>query len=129
MKDYYKILGVSPNASDEDIKKAYKKLAIKYHPDKNQGDKDAENKFKEISEAYTALTDPKKKYTSSNHFENFRWDGFKMNMDDYFSHFNFENLDLTVKVKIDLKDVYNNNPIKFSYERVGICNTCNGKGF
>ena len=61
MKDYYKILGVSKNASDEEIKKAYKKLAFKYHPDKNPGDKKAEEQFKEISEAYAVLSDKDKR--------------------------------------------------------------------
>ncbi len=51
-KDYYNILGIQKNASNEEIKKAYKKLAIKYHPDKNKGNKIAEEKFKEINEAY-----------------------------------------------------------------------------
>lgn len=63
-KDYYKILGVSKNASDSDIKKAYRKLALKYHPDRNPNDKEAENRFKEVNEAYEVLSDPenRKKY-------------------------------------------------------------------
>jgi len=60
-KDYYKILGVSKNASSEEIKKAYKKLAFKYHPDKNPGDKKAEEHFKDISEAYAVLSDAQKR--------------------------------------------------------------------
>ena len=60
-KDYYAALGLEKGASDEEIKKAFRKLAIKYHPDKNQGDKEAENKFKEINEAYQVLSDPEKK--------------------------------------------------------------------
>ena len=60
-KDYYKILGVEPTATADEIKKAYRKLAIQYHPDKNQGDKAAEEKFKEISEAYDVLSDPEKR--------------------------------------------------------------------
>lgn len=60
-KDYYKVLGVTKQASQEDIKKAYRKLAVKYHPDKNKGDKAAEDKFKEISEANNVLSDPEKR--------------------------------------------------------------------
>lgn len=60
-RDYYTVLGVARKASDDEIKKAFRKLAMKYHPDKNQNDKSAEEKFKEINEAYDVLSDPKKK--------------------------------------------------------------------
>lgn len=60
-RDYYEVLGVSKNASDDEIKKAYRKLAIKYHPDKNPGDKEAEAKFKEINEAHDVLSDKQKR--------------------------------------------------------------------
>jgi molecular chaperone DnaJ len=60
-KDYYEILGVKKNASDADLKKAYRELAKKYHPDRNKGNKEAENQFKELSEAYAVLSDPEKR--------------------------------------------------------------------
>ncbi|MCD6397577.1 MAG: molecular chaperone DnaJ [Spirochaetaceae bacterium] len=60
-RDYYEVLGVSKDSREDEIKKAYRKLAIKYHPDKNQGDKSAEEKFKEATEAYEVLSDAKKK--------------------------------------------------------------------
>ena len=94
-QDYYEILGVSKNATPTDIKKGYRKMAIKYHPDKNQGDKAAEEKFKKAAEAYEILSDENKKarYDQYGHaaFEGgnggggFRGGG--MNMDDIFSQF------------------------------------------
>jgi molecular chaperone DnaJ len=60
-RDYYEVLGVERGASEEDVKKAYRKLAVKYHPDKNPSDKAAEEKFKELGEAYEALSDPQKR--------------------------------------------------------------------
>ncbi len=60
-RDFYEVLGVSRDASERDIKKAYKRLAMKYHPDRNQGDESAADKFKEVKEAYEILTDPQKK--------------------------------------------------------------------
>ncbi|HNL21960.1 MAG TPA: DnaJ domain-containing protein, partial [Rhodocyclaceae bacterium] len=60
-RDYYEVLGVSKSASDDEIKKAFKKLAMKHHPDRNQGDKAAEEKFKEAKEAYDILSDGNKR--------------------------------------------------------------------
>ena len=60
-RDYYEILGVQKNSSEDEIKQAYRKLALKYHPDKNKGNAEAEEKFKEATEAYEILRDPKKR--------------------------------------------------------------------
>ena len=91
-RDYYEVLGVSKNASAKEVKKAYRKLAVKYHPDKNPGDKNAENKFKEAAEAYDVLSSPEKKqrYDQFGHAgmgSSAGGFGGGMNMDDIFSQF------------------------------------------
>ena len=60
-RDYYEVLGVARDADSAELKKAYRKLAVKFHPDRNPGDKDAENRFKEAAEAYQVLCDPEKR--------------------------------------------------------------------
>jgi curved DNA-binding protein len=86
-KDYYAMLGVSKTASAEEIKKAYRKLAMKYHPDRNKGNKDAEAKFKDISEAYAVLSDQEKR----KQYDTFGSEGFqnKFSQDDIFRNFDF----------------------------------------
>jgi molecular chaperone DnaJ len=92
-RDYYEILGVSKNASESELKKAYRKLAIKYHPDKNPGDKTAEEKFKEAAEAYEVLSDANKRarYDQYGHAgvggASGGYSGGGMNMEDIFSQF------------------------------------------
>ena len=86
-KDYYKILGVSRSAAPEEIKKAYRKLAMKYHPDRNEGDKAAEAKFKEISEAYAVLSDGEKR----KEYDRFGAEGFerRFSQEDIFRDVDF----------------------------------------
>ncbi len=89
-RDYYEILGVSKNATPEEIKKAYRKVAIQFHPDKNQGNKESEEKFKEAAEAYEILSNPEKKaqYDRFGHSRpGMGGGGGNMNMDDIFSQF------------------------------------------
>lgn len=91
-RDYYEVLGVEKTASADEIKKAFRKLALKYHPDKNPGDKEAEEKFKEVAEAYNVLRDTEKR----KQYDQFGFDGMNgaggfsgagMSMDDIFSQF------------------------------------------
>ncbi len=90
VKDYYKILGVPRNATQEEIKKAYRKLALKYHPDRNKGNKEAEEKFKEINEAYAVLSDPEKR----RQYDMLGAEGFqkKFSQEDIFRGFDFESI-------------------------------------
>ena len=89
-KDYYAVLGVDKAASADQIKKAYRKLAIKFHPDKNPDDKQAEERFKEITEAYAVLSDPEKK----RHYDQFGDNEFhqRFSQEDIFRNFDFGNI-------------------------------------
>ena len=86
-KDYYKILGVDRNATEEQLKKAYRKLAMKYHPDRNKGDKRAEERFKEVNEAYAVLSDKEKR----RQYDMFGAEGFqqRFSREDIFRNFDF----------------------------------------
>lgn len=88
--DYYETLGITKGAAADEIKKAYRKLALKYHPDKNNGDKAAEAKFKEISEAYAVLSDPEKK----NQYDTYGSAGFhqKYSQEDIFRNFDINDI-------------------------------------
>ncbi len=90
MKNYYSVLGLPNGASDDEIKKAYRKLAMKYHPDRNEGNKKAEDKFKGISEAYAVLSDKKKR----NQYDQHGSEGFhqKYSQEDIFSDFDMDDI-------------------------------------
>lgn len=89
-RDYYQVLGVSKDATPEDIKKAYRRLAMQYHPDRNPGDKAAEERFKAINEAYAVLSDPEKRQQ----YDRFGAEGFhqRFTEDDIFRGFDFESI-------------------------------------
>lgn len=146
MKDYYKILEVNRDANLDEIKKSYRKLAIKYHPDKNPNNKEAEEKFKEIAEAYDVLSDPDKKrnydtYGTAN--PNAGGGGFQgFDMNDIFSHFNDMftggfgqsrrrtrvGQDLKIKVQVTLQEILKGTSKKIKLNRKEKCQTCSGKG-
>jgi molecular chaperone DnaJ len=153
-RDYYEILGVEKRASEEEVKKAYRKLAIKYHPDKNQGDKEAEEKFKEAAEAYEVLsnTDKRARYDRFGHQG---MDGYSsgggMNMEDIFSQFSDifgssgspfgdmfggaggrqqvrKGTNLRIKLKLNLEEVAEGVEKKIKVKRFVACEGCRGTG-
>ena len=154
-RDYYDVLGVSKSASKDEIKKAYRKLALKYHPDKNKGDKTAEEKFKEGSEAYHVLSDDKRKnnYDQFGHaafqsgggqsgFSNFDFSSsFSDIFEDVFGDFGFggstqsrrgrrnnRGNDLRYDISIDLNDAFEGKEEKINYTTYKKCKTCSGSG-
>jgi molecular chaperone DnaJ len=155
-KDYYEILGVSKNSDADEIKKAYRKLAIKYHPDKNPGDAEAEEKFKEAAEAYDVLSNPEKKqrYDQYGHAGMSGNGGFSGSgsMDDIFSNFGDifgedspfgsffgggsrgggrprrKGSNLRIKLKLTLEEIANGTEKKIKVKRQISCDTCNGNG-
>jgi curved DNA-binding protein len=90
MKNYYSVLGIPNGASDGEIKKAYRKLAMQYHPDRNEGDKKAEDRFKEVSEAYAVLSDKKKRHQ----YDQVGSEGFhqKFSQEDIFRDFDMDEI-------------------------------------
>ncbi|MEY4215864.1 MAG: Co-chaperone protein dnaJ [Bacteroidota bacterium] len=157
-RDYYEVLGISRNASESEIKSAYRKLALKYHPDKNPDDPSAEEKFKEAAEAYEVLSNADKKAQ----YDRFGHDGLKggfgggMNMDDIFSQFGdifggafggsfggsrsgnrvVKGSNLRVKMKLTLEEIATGVKKKIKVSKLvqaeGVtfksCGTCNGSG-
>ena len=145
-KDYYNILGVEKGASKDDIKKNYRKLAMQYHPDKNPGNKEAEEKFKEISEAYAVLSAPEKRemYDQFGHagIEGSGFRGFRTTEDifssDIFADFHsiFESffgetnrsIDLRYDLRISLKEAYTGTSKEITMSKNETCTLCQGEG-
>lgn len=155
-RDYYEVLGVNKGASADDIKRSYRRMAMKYHPDKNPGDKQAEAKFKECAEAYEVLSDgeKRKRYDQFGH-EGLRGAGMhdfsRMNVEDIFSMFGFEDLfggifggrggrrtarragptrgyDLETTVELSLHDVAAGVEKTIEFTRQDNCAECYGSG-
>jgi len=152
-KDYYDVLGVSKSSSADQIKSAYRKLAVKYHPDKNKGDKAAEEKFKEASEAYHVLSNPERKqnYDNFGHaaFENtgggrggFSNFDFSNHFSDIFEDFfgegfgggrrgrrtNNRGQDLRYDLSITLEEAYKGKKQDIKFSSSEKCETCKGSG-
>lgn len=141
--EYYNILGINKNASSDEIKKAYRKLAMKYHPDKNSGDEEAEKKFKQISEAYSVLSNPQKRSDYDSPPQGFGFSGFKNAGFDPFSMFEqffgggFSNKsrsghvkgqDLAVNIEIDMLQSIQGFDYNASFNRMVACEICEGRG-
>ena len=142
MKDYYKILGISRDSSQEEIKKAYRSQAMKYHPDKNPGDSASESKFKEISEAYDVLSNPQKKNEHDNPgmggFKEF-WKGNPFQTGDFTSFYNsgynggrntsqVKGRNINSYIAITLEEMMNGCDKKVKVTRKANCNSCSGTG-
>ena len=153
-RDYYEVLGVNKNASPEELKSAYRKLAVKYHPDKNPNNKNAEDKFKEASEAYGVLSDKSKKenYDNFGHaaFENggggqggfggFSGADFSDIFEDFFGDFgggrrssrsrssNNRGSDLRYDLSISLEEAYEGKKQNIQFSTSEKCNSCKGNG-
>ena len=147
-KDYYELLGVSRNASEEEIKKAYRKLALQYHPDRNPGDKQSEEKFKEVSEAYQILSDTEKraKYDQYGHAAfgdgspfpgGFDFTaGFEDVFGDIFGEFfgggarrgRGRGDDLRYNLTLKFEEAVSGTEKKIKIPRHGPCETCHGSG-
>lgn len=125
-QDLYAILEVPKDATIEEIKKSYKKLAMKYHPDKNPNDKEAEEKFKEIANAYEILSDPARK----NNYDNPGFGGWSnMGGGMYTSKKVHIPMDIQKIVNINLSDIFAGEPLDITYKRHVMCQDCAGIGF
>ena len=145
MKDYYEVLGITKSASEEEIKKAYRNGAMKYHPDRNPGDAEAIERFKEISEAYDTLSDAVKKsmYDGGAHNMHFRRRPPKSNpgptpppgfsfedvMADFFGGSSFKGRNITVRIEVEFKEVLTGCKKHFKVKKRKRCTGCAGQGF
>lgn len=136
-KEYYKLLGVERTADDDTIRAAYKKMAFKYHPDKNKGDPMAEEKFKEVAEAFEVLKDPIKRETYDKYgMEGLSRQGFEPTDFDptelLKNMFGFENTisvpPVEVILEVTLEEIFTGCKKDFTFERYSLCAQCNGKG-
>lgn len=144
-KDYYKILGVEKNATENELKKAYKKLAIKYHPDKNPNNKEAEEKFKEVNEAYQILSDKNKRqqYDMFGTVDGMGSSDMDFNPNDIFASFfkhhgwgfdeepmerTYKGGDKVLKINVSLREIYNNASKTVTYTVKRPCPICHGSG-
>jgi molecular chaperone DnaJ len=143
-KNYYEILGVDENVKPDELRKVYRKLSLQYHPDRNPDNKEAEEKFKEISEAYDVLSDEekRKKYDFErkvgsngggfNPFGGFGEGGFG-GFSDFFNGFGRRQQvekgnDVYLNVNVSLEDIYNKKYVKISYNKHIPCHFCDGTG-
>ncbi|NNE67722.1 MAG: molecular chaperone DnaJ [Pyrinomonadaceae bacterium] len=147
-RDYYEILGVEKNATETEIKRAYRRLAVKFHPDKNPDDKEAEEKFKEAAEAYSVLSDAQKKsqYDRFGHSGLGGQGGYDpgfSNIEDIFDLFGFGDMfggggrrrstvqrgaDLRYDLEITLEEAAQGKDAKIDVPRLEKCEPCEGKG-
>lgn len=139
MPDYYETLGVDQSATPDQIKKAYRQAALKYHPDRNPDNPEAEKKFKEASEAYAVLIDPQKRshydqFGTTESTSNGRGGGWGVDFADFFTGFDAffhrdrDRGDVRTEVVIDLEEVDTGVLRTVSFQRKRICRDCSGKG-
>lgn len=129
-RDYYEILGITKTATEDEIKKAYRAIAMKYHPDKNPNNSEAEEKFKEAAEAYEVLSNPdkKNKYDRFGHDKSTDYMAEFMRRSGFGGHRVRKGQDMTLTVKLTLEEIFTGTTKKFKYNRHKTCTPCFGVG-